>query len=166
MGCSHDRVDVDGQAAPSCILVFRGRRRRRWWFRRLRGSVRTFATKGVSYRARVANACCFAAGIVGVNVVVAEREAREDVDVREVVVPCERMEDRSEMEVCGEGGRERGRGRGGYGCGVATVAAEGRIGGGGGRRRVLVSERQELLAEGVRVKTGESTLEATGYRGL
>ena len=41
--------------------------------------------------------------------------------MREVVLPCERMEDRSETEVCAEGGRERGRG--GYGCGVATVAA-------------------------------------------
>jgi len=88
------------------------------------------------------------------------------VDVREVVVPCERMEDWSEMEVCGEGGRERGHGRGGYGCGVATVAAEGRMGSGGGTRCMLVSERQELLAEGVCVRTGEFTLETTGYRGL
>jgi len=123
------------------------------------GSARMFATKSASYRARAANPCCFAAGIVGVDVVAAEREAREDVDVREVVVPCERMEDRSEMEVCAEGGRERGRG--GY-CGVATVAAEGGIGGGGGTRRVPVRETEELLAEGVRVRTGELTPEATG----
>jgi len=116
-------------------------------------------TKIVSYRARAANACCFAAGIVSVDVTAAEREAREDVDVREVVVPCERMEDRSEMEVCAEGGRERGRG--GY-CGVATVAAEGGIGGGGGTRRVPVRETEDLLAEGVRVRTGEFTPEATG----
>ena len=81
-------------------------------------------------------------------------------------MPCERMEDWLEMEVCGEGGRECGRGRGGYGCGVATVAAEGRMGGGGGTRRVLVSERQELLVEGVRVMTGEFMVETTGYRGL
>ena len=81
-------------------------------------------------------------------------------------MPCERMEDWSEMEVCGEGGRERGCGRGGYGCGVATVVAEGWMGSGGGTRCVLVSERQELLAEGVRVRTGEFTLETTGYRGL
>ena len=87
-------------------------------------------------------------------------------DVQEVVVPCERMEDWSEMEVCGEGGHKRGRGRGGYGCGVAMVAAEGQMGGGGGMCRVLVSKRQELLVEGVRVRTGEFTLEATGYRGL
>ena len=114
--------------------------------------------------ARAANACCFAAGIVGADVVVAEREAREEVDVREVVVPCERMEDRSEMGVCAEGGRERDRG--GYGHGVANVAGEGGMGDGGGTRRVLVSERQELLAEGVRVRTGEFTLEATGFRAL
>jgi len=88
------------------------------------------------------------------------------VDVREVVVPCERMEDWSEMEVCREGGRERGCGCGGYGCGVAMVAAEGQMGSGGGMRRVLVSKRQELLAEGVRVMTGEFMVETTGYRGL
>ena len=80
--------------------------------------------------------------------------------MREVVVPCESMEDRSETEVCAEGGRERGRG--GYGCGVATVVAEGGMGGGGGTRCVFVREREEMLAEGVRVRTGEFTPEATG----
>jgi len=83
----------------------------------------TFTTKGVSYRACAANACCFAPSNVDVDVVVAERKAREGIDVREVVVPCERIEDRSEMEVRAKGWRERGRG--GYGCGVATAAAEG-----------------------------------------
>ena len=53
-------------------------------------------------------------------------------------------------------------GGGGYGCGAATAAAEGGISGGGGARRVLVRERKELLAEGVRVRTSEFTLEATG----
>jgi hypothetical protein len=120
---------------------------------------RTFATKSVSYRAPIANPCCFAPGNVDVDVM-AEREAREDVDVREVAVPCERMEERSETEVCAEGGRERGRG--GYGCGMATAAAEGGMGGGGGTRRVLVSEREELLAEGVRARSGEFTPEAMG----
>jgi len=47
-------------------------------------------------------------------------------------------------------------------CGVATVAAEGGMGGGGGTRCVFVREREELLAEGVRVKTGDFTPEATG----
>ena len=74
---------------------------------------RTFATKRAPYRAPIANACCFAPGNV-------------DVDVRDVAVPCESMEERSETEVCAEGGRERGRG--GYGCGMATAAAEGGIG--------------------------------------
>jgi len=44
-----------------------------------------------SRTARVSNACCFAPSYAGVDVVVAEREGREDVDVREVVVPCERI---------------------------------------------------------------------------
>ena len=128
---------------------------------------RTFATKRVSYGARIANACCFTPGNAGVGCVVAEREAREDVDVREVVVPCERMEDRSEAvvavdwtEVRAEGGRDRGRG--GYGCEVVTAAAEVETGGGGGARRMLVRETEELLAEGVRARTGEFMPEATG----
>ena len=57
---------------------------------------------------------------LGVDVVMAEREARGDVNIREVVVPCERMEGRCETvvvvdwtEVRAEGGRERGGG--GYG---------------------------------------------------
>jgi len=118
---------------------------------------RTFSTKIVSCRARIANACCSAPGNAGVDVVVAKREAGEDVDVREVVVPCERMEEQSETEVTAEGGHEPGRGV--YECEVATVAAEGRMGGGGGTRRVLLREREELLAEGVCVRTGELTPE-------
>ena len=121
---------------------------------------RTFGTKSVSYRRpHVANACYFAPGSAGIDIVVAEREAREDVDVRGVVVPCERVEQRSTTEVRAGGGRERGGG--GYGCGVVTAAAVGRMGGGGGARRVLVRERGELLAEGVRVRTSEFTPEAT-----
>lgn len=65
-------------------------------------------------------------------------------------------------EVRAEGGRERGRSCGGYGCGVATAAAEVGMGGGGGTRCVLVGKWEELLAEGVRVRTGEFTSEATG----
>ena len=113
----------------------------------------------MSYRTRIANACCFAPGSTGVDVVVAEREAREDVDVWDVVVPCERIEERSETEVRAEGGRERGSGGYGYGC---EVAAAGGMGGGGGARRALIREGEELLAEGVRVRTGEFTPEATG----
>ena len=78
---------------------------------------------------------------LGVDVVVAEREAREDVDVREVVVPCERMEERSETEVRAEAERERSHG--GHGFGVETAAAGGGTGGGGGTRRVFVREREE-----------------------
>jgi len=40
-------------------------------------STRTFATKSASYHALVVNACCFAPGNVSVDVVGAEREARE-----------------------------------------------------------------------------------------
>jgi len=72
------------------------------------------------------------------DTVVAEREAREYVDVRKVTVPCERMKEQSEREVHGEGGRERGGGR--YGCGVATAEAEGGTSGGGGARRMLLRE--------------------------
>ena len=108
-------------------------------------------------RPRIANACCLAPGNAGVDVVVAESEAREGVDVQGVVVPCERMEDRSETEVRSEGGHEPGRG--GYECEVATVAAEGGTGGGGGTRRMLVGKWEELLAEGVRVRIGELTPE-------
>ena len=64
---------------------------------------------------------------------------REEMDEREVVVPCEKRDDRSEevvavdwTDVRAEGGRERG-------CGALVdgiaIAAEG--GGGGGARRVL-----------------------------
>jgi len=40
------------------------------------------------------------------------------------------------------------------------------MGSGGGTCCVLVSKRQELLAEGVHVRTRELMLEVTGYRGL
>ena len=90
----------------------------------------TFATKSVSYRAHGANACCFAHGNIGVDFVVAGRDAREDVDVWEVVVPCEGTEDQSEMEVRTEGGRERSHG--GCGCRVGTAAAKGGTGSGRG----------------------------------
>jgi len=107
---------------------------------------------------------------LGVDVVVAEKEAREDVDVREVVVPCERMEEQSETvvvvdwtEVRAEGGCERGGG--GYGYEVAMAAAEGGMGGGGGACRVLLREREELLAEGVHVRTGEFTPDLKGEGG-
>ena len=48
--------------------------------------------------------------------------------MREVAVPCERMEEQSETEVCAEGGREHSRG--GYECVVATAVALGGMGGG------------------------------------
>lgn len=64
---------------------------------------------------------------------------REEMDEREVVVPCEKRDDRSEevvavdwTDVRAEGGRERGRGA--FVDGIA-IADEG--GGGGGTRRVL-----------------------------
>jgi hypothetical protein len=81
----------------------------------LRACARTFATKRTSYRARVASACCFAP--VTEDAAPNETDAREDVEVREVVVPCESMEERSEVvvavdwtEVRAEGGRERSGG--------------------------------------------------------
>ena len=43
--------------------------------------------------------------------------------MREVAVLCKRVEERSEVEVCAEGGCEHGRG--GYGCVVATAVAMG-----------------------------------------
>jgi hypothetical protein len=124
---------------------------------------RTLAVKSASYRARVACACCFApVADVGVEAD-ADTEAREEMDVREVAVPCERRDERSEVvvpvdwtDVRADGGCERGRGA--FVVGIAA-AADG--GGGGGTRRVLWREREELLAEGVRV-TGELTLEVTG----
>jgi hypothetical protein len=76
---------------------------------------------------------------------------REEREVREVVVACEKREERSEAVVAvdwtdarAEGGRERGGG--------ADV-----VGRGGGRRRVLVRETEELLAEGVSIGAGEIT---------
>ena len=48
----------------------------------------TFAMKRVSYGAHIANASCSAHDDAGVNAVVAERVAREDMDMREVIVPC------------------------------------------------------------------------------
>jgi len=56
---------------------------------------RTFMSKSVSHCARIADAYYFAPGNVGIDVIVAEREAQEDVDVQEVVVPCEKMEEQS-----------------------------------------------------------------------
>lgn len=95
-----------------------------------------------------------------------DTEVREEIDVREVVVPCERREERSEAvvavdwtEVRAEGGCERGRGPFESGIAIAAAAATG--GGGGGRRRVFWREREELLAEEVRV-TGEPMPEFTG----
>ena len=77
-------------------------------------------------------------------------------DVQEVVVLCERREERSEAvvavdwtEVRAEGGCERGRGAFEGGIAIAAVAATG--GGGGGRQRVFWREREELLAEEVRI---------------
>ena len=72
------------------------------------------------------------------------REAREGVDVREVIVPCGRMEEWSETEVRAEGGRERG----GYGCGVTTAGAEGGMGGGGGRFALRACEGEGGVACG------------------
>ena len=96
---------------------------------------RTFATTSVSYHEHGANTCYFAHSNIDVDFVVAERDAREDIDVREVVVPCERTEDQPETEVCAEGGRERSRG--GCGCRVATAAAEDGTGGGRGACRTV-----------------------------
>jgi len=48
--------------------------------------------------------CCFAPRNVGVDVVLAEREAREGVDVWEVIVLCERMEERSQRYALRVGG--------------------------------------------------------------
>jgi len=53
--------------------------------------MRKHLQRRASHTACVSNACCFAPGYAGINVVVVEREAWEDVDVREVVVPCERI---------------------------------------------------------------------------
>lgn len=87
-------------------------------------------------------ACACFPPIVGVRVEAdAEMDViREEMDEREVVVPCEKREDRSEevvavdwTDIRAEGGRERA-------CGAfvldgIAIAAEG--GGGGGARRVL-----------------------------
>ena len=85
-----------------------------------------------------------------------DTEVREKMDVREVVVPCERREERSEVviavdwtEVRAEGRCERGRGAFEGGIAIVAVAATG--GGGGGRWRVFWREREELLAEEVRI---------------
>jgi hypothetical protein len=87
---------------------------------------------------------------------------REEVDVRELVVPCEKRDERSEAvvvvdwtDVRADGGRERGSGPF-----VGGFAADG--GGGGGTRRVFWREREELLAEDARVWIGEPTPEVTG----
>jgi len=73
----------------------------------------------------------------------AETDAWEDVEMRKVVVPCERMEVQSEAvvvvdwtEVRAESGNEHGSG-----CG----ATAGGMGGGGAARLVLVREWEELM---------------------
>lgn len=48
-----------------------------------------FTAKNVSYHTCIAKSCYFAPGSAGVDDVVAEREVQEDVDVQEVIVPCE-----------------------------------------------------------------------------
>jgi hypothetical protein len=107
--------------------------------------------KSVSYRARRA---CFVPG-PGVGV---ENEAREETEVREVVVPCDNREEWSEAVVAvdwtdtrAEGGRERGCEGGGGGADAG--------GGGGGTRRVFVRDGEELLAEGENIVTGVATTE-------
>ena len=89
------------------------------------------------------------------DTVVAEREAREYVDVWKVTVPCGRMKGQSEREVHGEGGRKRRWVRGGDGSSRGWAD----------RWRGRAShapEREELLVEGVRVRTDEFMPEATG----
>ena len=88
----------------------------------------TFAMKSVSYGARIANASCSAHDDAGLDAVVAERVAWEDMDMREVIVPCGWMEERSKVETRAEGGRDCGRG-GDFWI-VTTAAAEGRMSGG------------------------------------
>ena len=85
-----------------------------------------------------------------------DTKVREEMDVREVVVPCERREEPSEVvvavdwtEVRVEGGCECGWGAFEGGIAIAAVAATG--GGGGGRWCVFWREREELLVEEVRV---------------
>jgi hypothetical protein len=136
----------------------------------LGGCARTLAVKSASYRARVTCAC-FAPGAdedVGVGAHAETDGVREEVDVREVVVPCEKRDERSEpvvavdwTDVHADGGRERGTGP--FVGGIATATAGG---GGGGTRRVFWREREELLAEEVRVWTGEPTPVFTGVKGL
>jgi hypothetical protein len=105
---------------------------------------RTLAVKSVSYRARVACAC-FAPGAdedVGVDAHAETDVVREEVDVRELVVPCEKRDERSEAvvavdwtDVRADGGRERGSGPF-----VGEIAAAAAGGGGGGTRRVFWRE--------------------------
>lgn len=89
---------------------------------------------------------------------------REEMDEREVVVPCEKSDDRSDevvavdwTDVRAEGGRERG-----WGAFVDGIAIAAESGGGGGARRVLWWECEELLAELLRVRTGVPMPEVTG----
>jgi hypothetical protein len=112
------------------------------------------AMKSASYRARMV---CFAPG-PGVGV---ENEAREDREVREVVVACEKREERSEAvvvvdwtEARAEGGREREFE--GAGAGAGADMGGGR---GGGKRRVFVREVDELLADSESIGAGEATRE-------
>ena len=122
-------VGVDGGGFSVFCASARARLRRRAC-----RTGRTLVTPAVSLPAAL-----------GVDVVLAEREARE------VAVPCERMEERPKTavvvdwtELRAEGWCERGGG--GYGCEVAMAAAEGGMG--GVARCVLLKEREELLAEG------------------
>jgi hypothetical protein len=82
---------------------------------------RTHLRRRACHTPRIVNPCCLAHGKARVDVVVTEKDAREDVDMREVVVSCKWMEKPSGAEIRAERGRNRGRG--GYGRFVATVAA-------------------------------------------
>jgi len=97
---------------------------------------------------------------VGVDAHAEKDVGREEIDVRELVVPCEKRDERSEAvvavdwtDVRADGGRERGSGP--FVGGIAAAAAAG--GGGGGTRRVFWRGREELLAEEARVWIGEPT---------
>jgi hypothetical protein len=113
--------------------------------------------KSASYRAW---GTCFAPG-PGAGV---ENDVWEESEVQEVMVACEKREERSEavvavdwMDVRAEGGREQGGGADVVGGGADVVGGGADVvgGGGGGRRRVLVREAEEPLVEGVNIGAGE-----------
>ena len=141
-GRPHDRIDVMDRPRHPAIWSFTGGAFD-GGFDNFGAYARMLVTKSASYRARATNGCCPTRGNIGVDVVVVEREVLVDVDVREVVVPCEGWK---------SGPRRRYALRKG-----ASPVAVGMGGGqdGRGTRHVPVSERFELLAEGVRVGTGE-----------